>query len=118
MEENPNIETTKKENIFVRAKNWGVRMVDKGVGFIAKNPMLIMPLASLFVGCIGAVTGGGAKRYESCKVEDDVTGENLITKHPLTNDEILELGDRMNEGIPKGRALDDMGLLRKERKRK
>jgi hypothetical protein len=47
-----------------------------------------------------------------------VTGEEFMLKHPLRNDEILELGSRMIDGESKGEALNDMGLLRKERRRK
>jgi hypothetical protein len=45
-------------------------------------------------------------------VEDDVTGEDLVLDHPLTNDEILELNRRMKAGEFKADILRDMGLLR------
>lgn len=117
MEEKP-VEITEKESFLVKAKKWVGNAFDNSVGFIVKNPMLIAPLASIIIGGFTALTNGGEKRYDKCKVEDDLTGEEFIVKHPLTNDEILELGDRMVGGFPKGRALEDMGLLKNEKRRK
>ena len=107
---------------WIKAKKWVKDKVDKTMTFFTENPMLVMPILSgvgmLIGGAVKIATSGGNTRYEACLVEDDVTGEELLTKHPLTNDEILELGERMIDGQPKGAALDDMGLLRNERRRR
>ena len=71
----------------------------------------------------GIITGvatisGGGPAPASCLVEDDVTGLDFRTKKPLTNSQILELGDRMIDGQTKGEALSEMGMLKKERKRR
>ena len=118
MEENQ----TKKENFWVRGKKWIGEKIEKTAQFFTEYPILVMPVMS----GIGMIVGGIAKaaytnaqeRYDSYRVEDDVTGEEFVVSHPLSNDEILELGDRMIDGQWKGAALDDMGLLKKERRRR
>ena len=62
-------------------------------------------------------SGSPTNTIPSCRVEDDVTGLEFRTKRPLTNDQILELGERMIDGQTKGNALYEMGVLKKERKR-
>lgn len=62
--------------------------------------------------------GSPTNTIPSCRVEDDVTGLEFRTKKPLTNDQILELGSRMIDGQTKGEALSEMGMLKKERKRR
>lgn len=118
MEENQ----TKKENFWTRSKRWLGEKIEKTAQFFTEYPVLVMPVMS----GIGMIVGGIAKaaytsaqeRNDSYRVEDDVTGEEFIVRHPLSNDEILELGERMIDGQPKGAALDDMGLLRNERRRR
>ena len=69
-------------------------------------------------GIVAVVGGIIGKNAEGSYVEDDVTGLEFRTKHNLTNKEILELGDRMIDGQTKGDALNEMGLLKKEKKRR
>ena len=68
-------------------------------------------LPGAMVAIVGAIAGGN--NPEACLVKDDVTDLNFRTKHPMTNKEILELGDRMIDGQSKGDALNEMGLLKK-----
>lgn len=107
---------------WVKAKKWVKEKGNEVLTFFTKNPMMMMPILSgvgmLIGGVVKIASSNGNDRYESCLVEDDVTGEELLTKHPLTNSEILELGDRMIDGQTKGAALEDMGLLRNERRRR
>ena len=63
-------------------------------------------------------SGSPTNTIPSCRVEDDVTGLEFRTKRPLTNEQIIELGDRMIDGQTKGDALKEMGVLKKERKRR
>ena len=83
--------------------------------FLAENPQITMSLFSA-LGTIGlggviAVSRANKRRIEACQVEDDVTGETFMVDHPLSNDEILELNERMQSGQSKAEALKDMGLL-------
>ena len=114
-----------------KLKNKGKEIIDKGkaklakgkqkVGdFVVNHPELVIPVAALGISVVGGAINTIAKAgdLEGCRVKDDVTELELLTKHPLTNSEILELNQRMIDGDPKAQALDDMGLLRKEKKRK
>lgn len=65
-------------------------------------------------GIISRFWGGG----NSCEVPDEITGLNYRTSHPLTNAEILELSDRMVDGETTGEALNNMGVLKTEKKKK
>lgn len=120
-------ETEKKENFFMRTvrtvktkvKNGAVK-VCKAAG---KNPDLVFGAAvfggGLLIGGLRAILTGGSESYQSkCLVESDVSDQYYKTKHPLTNKEILELDDKLVDGMTTGEALDNMGLLRKERKRR
>lgn len=119
MEENK----TEKKNIFVKAKEKfkekKEKMKEKKESvfhFLAENPQITMSLFSA-LGTIGlggaiAVSKASKRRFEACQVTDDITGEDLFVDHPLTNDEILELHQRMTCGQSKAEALRDMGLLR------
>lgn len=123
MEETIEVKEEYLENSrWVKAKKWVKEKGNEVLTFFTKNPMMMMPILSgvgmLIGGVVKLASSNGNDRYESCLVEDDVTGEELLTKHPLTNSEILELGDRMIDGQPKGAALEDMGLLRNERRRR
>ena len=63
-------------------------------------------------------SGSPTNTLPSCRVEDEITGLEFRTKRPLTNEQIIELGDRMIDGQTKGDALNEMGMLKKERKRR
>ena len=115
-------ENQTKENFGTKVKNFFGKAKDKTMVFIVENPQLTLPLLS----GIGMLFGGGVKlamnarknRLKDCEFEDDFTGGTYRTSHPLTNDEILELERQMNGGKSKGEALNDMGVLRKEKRRK
>lgn len=114
--------TEEKIGFFTKVKLWGKAVKEGTVEFVAENPTMTVPiLTGLFMfgaGLFRGLTGTGGKRYEHCRVQDPITGEYFLTDHPLTNSEIRELGDRMSEGSSKGEALEDMNLLREEKKRK
>ncbi len=121
MEENENIFTKAKKKVKEikgKVKEFGGKVVDEAL----KHPEITLPLMSglgmAFMGGVKAITSAGDKQLEHCRVEDDVTGQYFLTDHPLTNDEILELGEKMIDGESKGEALRDMGVLRKEKRRK
>ena len=100
----------------------GKEKLKKIGGFFGEHPETIpasiMFGLSVITAIAGAARGSSQKQLERCKVEDDVTGLDFLTTHPMTNGEILELGERMIDGQPKGDALADMGLLKKEKRRK
>ena len=95
---------------------------EKVLKFVDDHPEVIIPVISglgmLTAGIFSGIMKSGSKRIEHCRVQDDVTDEYFLAAHPLTNDEILELGDRMIDGQRKGDALEEMGLLKKEKRRK
>lgn len=111
-----------KLGLFEKVKLWGKAVKDGTREFIVENPAMTMPILTGLImfggGILKGLTGTGGKRYEHCKIQDPITGEYFLAEHPLTNSEIRELGERMSNGDSKGEALDDMGLLRDEKRRK
>ena len=107
-----------KERVKARLKELGEDILTK----LDEEPRLIYPFVGLVAGVVVGVgkliAGYSPAEVASCFVSDDVTDLSFRVKKPLTNGQILELGDRMNSGQMKGQALADMGLLKKERKRK
>ena len=105
-----------------KIKTEAKRVGNLAVEYINSHDEMIKPIMIGMAGIIGGLIAGFAnvetREGASCSVEDDVTGLNFRTKHALNNSEILELGNRMIDGQTKGDALDDMGLLKKERKRR
>ena len=101
------------KRVWREAKDFGT--------FLMENPMRLFQLGSGLVGCamtiIGLVSrfGGGG---HDCEVPDEITGLNYRTSHPLTNQEIMELSDRLNAGESKGEALSNMGVLKEPKKKK
>lgn len=89
---------------------------EKAFHYFATHPevtaSVFSALATIGIGTGMAVTKAARRQYEACRVEDDVTGEELTLDHPLTNEEVLELNRRMKEGESKAEILRDMGLLR------
>lgn len=122
MDEKKTVEEEKNEKFLERVKAKVKSFGDDVLKVVSDNPMLIIPLVSAVFGLVGRtvnmVSGAGNGRYEKCLCEDDVTGEDFLLKHPLNNDEILELGSRMIDGETKGSALAEMDLLRQDRRRK
>ena len=90
--------------------------------FIAENPGLVIPLISFGVmivrGGFSLISNASHGNIDHCVVKDDVTGLNYLTEHPLKNSEILELSALKSNGATTGEALQEMDLLRNERKRK
>ena len=104
-------------------------VVDKGkeqvkkVGAVFQKYPEIVPLCiSVGVSVIGGVAGiaktNADKQREGCRIESEVSGQTYLTTHPLSNHEIMELDRRMINGETTGEALDNMQVLRKEKKRK
>lgn len=107
-----------KENVVSKAKKVGKVIVE----VTETNPSLIitigMGIGSAVIGILTGAASAQTDKYEHSKVEDDVTGLNYLAKHPLTNREILELSERKVDGETTGEALENMGLLRNEKKRR
>lgn len=107
---------SKAKDKAMEVKNIVAEYVKNNSGMVMMVLPMIVPVAMT---ALGNATGQGKEYREHCLVEDNRTGEDLMTVHPLTNSEIMELGDRMQTfGQSKGEALRDMGLLKKERSRK
>lgn len=115
-------ENQEKESIFKKAKNKVTNFRNRVVDVALENPQISLTILSglgmLVAGGAKMLLGSGNNKQDKCRVQDDVTEEYFVTTHPLTNDEILELGERMVDGESKGKALKDMGVLKEERKRK
>jgi hypothetical protein len=113
-----------KENIKEKAqkvKEKAIAVKDETVEFINEHTYLVIPILSgigmVVSGIISTAGSQTERRREDCSVEDDVTGLKFMTNRPLSNSDILELGDRMIDGQTKGDALNEMGLLKKEKRR-
>ena len=118
------------ENAKVKVKEVGSKAKEKfdagkekADAFIKDHGEVILAVAPMVVPALVAIASGVAtssvNKQKHCLVKDDRTGEKLMVKHPLTNDEIMDMGDRMEANdLSKGEALRDMGLLKKERSRK
>lgn len=106
-----------KDQVIQKAKD----VKEKAIRFVEENPGLIIPILSgagmLVSGVLAAANGKTDEREKMCLVEDDITGQNFKTIRPMTNSEILELGERMVDGQTKGDALNTMGLLKNEKRR-
>lgn len=119
MEENNNEQKTFMVKVKEKAKSVKEKWKEKkesAFHFLAENPQITMSLFSA-LGMIGSgavvvISKAGRRYREACAVEDDITGENLMLDHPLTNEEVLELNRRMKNGESKVDILEDMGLLR------
>lgn len=119
----------KVEEVKVKANEAKEKIVDgaKKVGkacdeYFTEHPGVLFKVATIGGGVLLGVLSGAvdmnSPKNTKCQVEDDVTGCKYLTKHPLTNSEILELSGRMKDGETHGEALNDMGLLRKEKRRR
>lgn len=123
MEEKKTVETEEEQVQEKQSFGQKVKEVGKAVGeVLSKNPMMIIPVISGIFGIVGKIVsiaaGNGRCWNEHYLSEDEISGESYRLKHPMTNSEILELSDRMVDGETKGEALDNMGLLKKERRRR
>lgn len=120
----PVVEEETKKTWLDKVKEKGNEALDKAEPYVHKvadNIGWIVPAAiggfSVLSGLMSILSGN--KQREACLVEDDYTGEEVYAKHPLTNDEILAMTQEMRtNGSTKAEALNNLGLLRKERKRK
>lgn len=89
---------------------------------LTKNPMLAVMLISSIGSTVTTIVNTASKNREEeedrCTTYDAYAGMDITTKHELTNSEILEMTERMKNGEKKVEALNSMGLLREEKKRK
>ena len=92
---------------------------DEAVEFCVQNPGVIMPLmAGVGMLITGASTMATRAARASTIKDENWTGGNFRTVHPLSNTELLELEQRLKNGEEKGEALSNMGVLKKEKRRK
>lgn len=120
-EENKSPEKAKPMTLFEKAKELGAKCgeyVAKGIHVTADNIGWAMPVG-IFIYSVGS----GLFNYWAHKgetyTEDPQIGERLLIDHPLNNQESLELSQKMREeGVTKAEALNDMGLLKYEKKRR
>lgn len=105
-----------------QAKKWGEKKKNEVTETVKKYPFIVKPIliatGTILVGIFKTVNSIQEGKTNKCKVESDISGLDYIVKHPMTNQEILELDQKMADGERKGEALDDMELLKKERRRK
>lgn len=100
-----------------KAKAAGKIVVDT----FKENPTLaVMAIASVkdIISIVVATTERSREENQArLQTHDAYSDCDLTTKHELTNAEILEMTERMKTGQTKAEALNDMGLLKKERRR-
>ncbi len=108
----------KLDEIKFKAKEGAEKLGD----YLEEHENMVYTIVSVggavIAGAIAGVSQIGNMNPESREIEDDVTGLKFRVKKPLTNQQIMELGDRMIDGEPMGNALDDMGVLKRERRRR
>lgn len=108
----------KVDNVKEKAKKGGKIVYET----MTKNPMLAGMVISSVLSTAGTIVSVIARNHDEeedrCTTYDPYAGMDLTTKHELTNGEILEMTQRMKNGDTKVEALNDMGLLREEKKRK
>ena len=116
-----NLETFKGkigENKYVKkGKEICVKVKEDIKEYIHNDPFVIIPVALSLISVVSGI-GKAVTAQGNGWVQDETTGLNFKTTHNLTNDEIVELGMRMENGQPMSEALDDMGLLVREKRRK
>ena len=85
-----------------------------------KAGSFVMAVGSIAVGLGGLIFSLARKDDESCRIHDDFVGSYYVTDHPLNNRELLEVNRKlMDENINSiGEALDELGYLKDEKKRK
>lgn len=90
---------------------------------MSENPetagSLIVAAGSILVGGIGLAASLLKKNDEVNRINDDFVGSYWDLDIDLTNQRLLEMNQKMiDEGISKGEALDQLGWLKNEKKRK
>ena len=92
------------------------------VDTVKENPMLplmiIQTITPIIVEGIHSSTVRQTKQDDRLMTHDAFTDTELTTTHELTNEEILEVTERMKNGQKKAEALDEMGLLEKSKRNK
>ena len=87
-----------------------------------KNPMLavmaLSTIGSTVTTVLNTVSRNKEEEEDRCTTYDSYAGMDITTTHELSNQEILEMTERMKAGQKKVEALNDMGLLRDDKKRK
>lgn len=114
----------KKLTLFDKGKAIGKTLVEKGktggakvIHFVAENAPWLVPVVitggSFLIGAVDLIGGKQPATF------DPRTKEWLNLDHNMTNDEIVESNRIMREeGVTKAEALNEMGLLKEEKKRK
>ena len=111
--------TEVKKNVFQRIGGFIKEEAMMAVGFFKENPQSFVSMITGAVGMgltIVGLCGGFSRKDDGCEVPDEVTGLNYSTTHPLTNSEIIELSDRIISGESKGEALQNMGVLKDDKR--
>lgn len=101
------------KDLAVKGKN----SLGKGVHYVAENAPWLVPVAITF----GSFLFGSAELFggKQPSTVDPWTRERLNLDHNMTNAEIVKANELMREqDITKAEALDQMGLLKEEKKRK
>ena len=87
-----------------------------------KNPMLavmaLSTIGSTVTTVLNTVSRNKEEEEDRCTTYDSYAEMDITTTHELSNQEILEMTERMKAGQKKVEALNDMGLLREDKKRK
>lgn len=114
----------KKMTLFEQAKtigkDWvirGKKGLAKGVHYVAENAPWLVPV----VITAGSFIMGGAELFggKHPATFDPRTREYLYLDHNMTNDEIVKANQIMREQeVTKAEALNEMGLLKEDKKRK
>lgn len=122
-EENKNetseeLEETKEKTFVEKMKGTGKVVLDT----FKESPMLavmfVTSVAKTAFTIVNIISQNREEEQERCTTHDSYADADLVTTHELTNGDILEMTERMkHNGQTKVEALNDMGLLKREKRR-
>lgn len=109
---------TKEKTFLEKVKGTGKIVLDT----FKESPMLAVmfftTVAKTAYTIVNVVAQNREQEQERCTTHDSYAEADLVTTHELTNGDILEMTERMKQnGQTKVEALNDMGLLKREKRR-
>lgn len=94
--------------------------INKAKDFVARNKSTILITAPFALAFLSEANKAANRRERArderrreCRIYDPSLGDYWELKKPLTNNERLEMTERINNGECRGSILDDMGKLKK-----
>lgn len=113
------VEVEEKESLFEKGKKVGSKVCTYGkktLDYVKENPVdsviKVGAVLTAVVSIITAVKAINKTGTEGKTVYSEATGESVVLKKKLNNDNKVELDYRMKTGQTKIEALNEMGLIK------